>query len=1547
MAPWTETPGSETRGAGAPPSTTGTPSTAYLNRARELAERVQASLESNVRHDALYAALASSPATETFAASRAKELMDELIAAGGDGGWRPAEATPARGGDRQGDDAARRWGGSSPRSPHPRTRDDDDDDPATPTPPGGTTNAGESTTPTAHPRTPSPTPPTPVDPIEALLSKAAARGADLPVVIVAGESDENAGREDDDRGHRGFRGRHGHHEQTPTPQQTPPPSAPNAAREKIRARRDSNPRPQGSPPIAFTPGLGANLSRRAADAQTRYADAQTRLDNERRRGDRLARKLTRAESRLSHLEDDFAKSERERRTMSVRYVALGERFDATFDECDAIKRDAERREHEHEALKLKLERRVKDLEAEQASTSASTSAEVARLRSELDAARRRERDSGDRATASAAMSAATSAEDRARIRELGDRCANLERELREAVAASVRAEAREDAERARRERLEASASKLEAEKERFYAERARQRLLAPAPTPGVGGLFDADADVATPEQLHGGASTDLAAGGTNTNLLARIVRTEVAEAVESISVDVAAREETNDRLRDAEGKLQVALEAARAAELAAARAGDADALIASLRERLERADHRAERAEAGREEHATKAAEAHERFAAQLRRDWEARLGEVRGDLANARAECERRVAEAEKEADRRVADAEKEADGRVADAEKEAARVVAEVRLESTRAQTQAEARVQISETHSAAARSEAEREANRARDLEAGFERRLDRIERDHRAVLAEKDRELVRKDAEVSNHLARLHDARAHGDRLERRCLDMASALKDAEAKASRCDELERATSGTNDARTELEKTNVVVAEVRANLNAAVEREKDAERKMAEALRDADKARAEASKARADHERETNALVAGHAAASREKDAEVKNLRDKAEDASARASVAEGKLAAVNEELGRVRRELDRRAGDIKRHEAEIERRRDDVIRAENETRRAGESLLVARADEAKTGARLEAVERERDAALAAAKAAREEAMKAVERAEREARDWRDQLEEATRARQSRAEEATKALAKAERATLERDGARERLKLSATELDAECARRRELEAVLRHVRDERQNELVAMRIQLNETKENTRAELARGWDAMRAELDAAQEQMARHANEQADAKAAAVLVDLDAQLAASKAETKAVRADLALALAECDAKETARRADKIRSDARKELEMEEVRRDASTAGKLEGHAGLRREIEALERERDEALAEASTARLEAKDRTKALRDELEDALAKHSEAIEMANDFKLRLREAQTRVRELEEGVRAGARGDLAASPPRSAYKDIQSKRERPTFTDRDDDRYDDRYDDPVPPVTSVEQAVEIIRTDRVALHRAEERASKAEYAAAAATARADEADGALERLKRGEGEDESPAPPQPPPPPPPPFVPPVKPIGDSKKMMSRLFHRLEHSGSPTPSEKDEARVEELERKKKLGEWTPADDDWRCESEELNRMTAAALRRRCVELELTTAEALEAAHDAEMRAELATQRALRAERKLVEARDLARAAKAAAEACFVELWDTPGLMDSIGGTMDSIRARFEDEVRAVEARLEDLGG
>ena len=64
-----------------PPSTDGTPSTAYLERARSFAERMQASMASAVKGDPLYNTLASSPATEGFASARAKELMEELIEA--------------------------------------------------------------------------------------------------------------------------------------------------------------------------------------------------------------------------------------------------------------------------------------------------------------------------------------------------------------------------------------------------------------------------------------------------------------------------------------------------------------------------------------------------------------------------------------------------------------------------------------------------------------------------------------------------------------------------------------------------------------------------------------------------------------------------------------------------------------------------------------------------------------------------------------------------------------------------------------------------------------------------------------------------------------------------------------------------------------------------------------------------------------------------------------------------------------------------------------------------------------------------------------------------------------------------------------------------------------------------------------------------------------------------------------------------------------------------------------------------------------------------
>ena len=64
-----------------PPSTDGTPSTAYLERARDFAERMQASMASAVKEDQLYNTLAASPATESFASARAKELMEELIEA--------------------------------------------------------------------------------------------------------------------------------------------------------------------------------------------------------------------------------------------------------------------------------------------------------------------------------------------------------------------------------------------------------------------------------------------------------------------------------------------------------------------------------------------------------------------------------------------------------------------------------------------------------------------------------------------------------------------------------------------------------------------------------------------------------------------------------------------------------------------------------------------------------------------------------------------------------------------------------------------------------------------------------------------------------------------------------------------------------------------------------------------------------------------------------------------------------------------------------------------------------------------------------------------------------------------------------------------------------------------------------------------------------------------------------------------------------------------------------------------------------------------------
>lgn len=485
-----------------------------------------------------------------------------------------------------------------------------------------------------------------------------------------------------------------------------------------------------------------------------------------------------------------------------------------------------------------------------------------------------------------------------------------------------------------------------------------------------------------------------------------------------------------------------------------------------------------------------------------------------------------------------------------------------------------------------------------------------------------------------------------------------------------------------------------------------------------------------------------------------------------------------------------------------------------------------------------------------------------------------------------------------------------------------------------------------------------------------------------------------------------------------------------------------------------MEEVRREASTQGKLAGHAGLRHEMELLERERDAALAEVATQRMEVKTKTELVQ----EANGKHSEALEITEDFKLRLRQAQARVKELEAGwgereaasikatARVSANGDgpdveaadrsvdrsvdqSPMSPPRSAYKDVQALRETHAWHEGADPGAELGADlGAEVNIESVEQAAEIIRADRAALRMerslraagekrlalvegnapesavlavlkeaqeekasAEERASKAEYAAAAAAARENEARGRLTKLvddaygltpsgekpNPGEsnrtdedaepgaenghknGHDASPADADEP------FVPAVKPIADTKKMMTRLYHRLEHSGSPTPSEKDELRAESIERKKKLGEWTPADDvdeRWRCESEELNKMSADALRRRCVELELTTEEARRMAHDAEMRAELATQRALKAERRLVDitkkcdqSQRALNEVKAAADAGLHTLReelvrmreayadDAAYARRETAQTVDSIRMRFQDEVKVLRTRAE----
>ena len=87
-----------------PPSTDGTPSTAYLERAGAFAARVRAEMTDAVAADPLYHQLAASPSTEAFAASRAREIMEALVESERRGGARarqshrrpPATTAPPR-----------------------------------------------------------------------------------------------------------------------------------------------------------------------------------------------------------------------------------------------------------------------------------------------------------------------------------------------------------------------------------------------------------------------------------------------------------------------------------------------------------------------------------------------------------------------------------------------------------------------------------------------------------------------------------------------------------------------------------------------------------------------------------------------------------------------------------------------------------------------------------------------------------------------------------------------------------------------------------------------------------------------------------------------------------------------------------------------------------------------------------------------------------------------------------------------------------------------------------------------------------------------------------------------------------------------------------------------------------------------------------------------------------------------------------------------------------------------------------------------------------
>ena len=710
MAAGAETPsGAETRrggvGVGVPPSTSGTPSTAYLNRARDLAERVQASMLSELSHDPLYSQLASSPATTTFAASRAKEIMDQLIAAGGDAGWRPS-------GERTMDHTRLEEGPRSD-SHHHRPGGSEETDPSTPTPLRTTTNTAASSTttepPTGHPQTPSPTPPTPTeeDPIEALLSKATARGVHLPIALTTSNTSSPISS----------------HRQPATDHDTgtPSPSAATYRRERrasrhtlVRPSRESSLGPPGSPPIAFTPRYADEAHRRIRHSETaeELSECRALLSSERQRSDTWRRKLGRceekrrgAEAKRSDADARFEASERERRSLRRKYVALGEKCEALLATAASADASMDKQRDESKRQRDALEARVRELESRAAERAETHAAESARLREELRASQSREReavdkcgnlkvaletgrsatnDAADKATrlerelarvnatnaslnATVQATESSVAEAKKNAKERFDEKLSVAAERNEAKLATERAEA--EVQRAQLEREhQATRSELELELDALSARLGlslrgrrtttqiddsnstpvqqrrvtahthtdRAHMLAPAPTPGPPGY-------ATTNALD---ALDTSMRALDPDTIAARVQAEVAETLESHFEEHArsmtSREDMAARVTDAETKLAAAVEAARRAEVTAARMGEQDVLITSLREQLARAD-----------DSLARLTETHEASIADLRRDWERRerdlerrLAEKDGSLAASTAEWERKVSE-------------------------------------------------------------------------------------------------------------------------------------------------------------------------------------------------------------------------------------------------------------------------------------------------------------------------------------------------------------------------------------------------------------------------------------------------------------------------------------------------------------------------------------------------------------------------------------------------------------------------------------------------------------------------------------------------------------------------------------------------------------------------------------------------------------------------------------------------------------------------------------------------------------------------------------